>query len=101
MIASMGLAACGGAASGGGTLKIISSLPMTGASLTQSQTIVNAEQLKLDQINSKVCNGKYTLSYDARDDSLAATGQWDAAVETSYANQAAADKSVIAYLGPF
>jgi branched-chain amino acid transport system substrate-binding protein len=101
MLASLGLAACGGPTSGGGTLKIVSSLPMTGASLTQSQTIVNAEKLKLDQINSQVCGGKYTLSYDARDDTSPVTEQWDPAVETSYANQVAADKSVIAYLGPF
>ena len=47
MSASMALAACGGAASGGGTLKIVSSLPMTGSSLTQTKTIVQAEQLKL------------------------------------------------------
>ena len=37
---------------------------MTGASLTQTQTIVNAEKLKLDQINSKVCGGKYTITYN-------------------------------------
>ena len=101
MIASMALAACGGAASGGATLKIVSSLPMTGSSLTQTQTIVNAEKLKLDQIGSKACNGKYTLTYEAMDDATAASGQWDAATETENANKAAADKSVIAYLGTF
>ncbi len=41
-------------ATGGGTLKIVSSLPMTGASLTQTQTIVNAEQLRLDQANNRL-----------------------------------------------
>jgi branched-chain amino acid transport system substrate-binding protein len=101
MIASMALAACGGAASGGGTLKIISSLPMTGSSLTQTKTIVQAEQLKLAQVNNKACGGKYTLSYEALDDATAAAGQWDAATETENANKAAADKSVIAYLGTF
>jgi branched-chain amino acid transport system substrate-binding protein len=100
MIASMGLAACSGA-SGGGTLHIVSSLPMTGASLTQTQTIVNAEKLKLAQVNSKACGGKYTLTYDAWDDASAALGKWDPAVETENANKAAADKSVIAYLGTF
>jgi branched-chain amino acid transport system substrate-binding protein len=101
LLASLGLAACGGNASGGGTLKIVSSLPMSGASRTQSQTIVNAEKLKLDQVNSQVCGGRYSLSYEARDDTSPVTEQWDPAVETSYANQSAADKSVIAYLGPF
>ena len=99
--ASMALAACGGAASGGGTLKIVSSLPMTGSSLTQTKTIVQAEQLKLAQVNNKACNGKYTLAYEAMDDATAAAGKWDAATETENANKAAADKSVIAYLGTF
>ena len=101
MIASMALAACGGTSSGGGTLQIVSSLPMTGASLTQTKTIVQAEQLKLAQVNNKACGGKYTLTYNAWDDASAASGQWDAAVETENANKAAADKSIIAYLGTF
>ncbi len=101
--ASMLLAACGGAGGGGGgaTLKIVSSLPMTGASLTQTQTIVNAEQLRLAQANNQACGGKYKISYEAWDDASAALGKWDPAVETENANKAAADKSIIAYLGTF
>src|SRR5437868_66842 len=101
MIASMALAACGGAAGGGSTLKIVSSLPMTGSSLTQTKTMVQAEQMRLDEAGSKACGGKYTISYQALDDATAAAGQWDAATETENANKAAADKSVIAYLGTF
>src|SRR5512136_2124202 len=82
---SMLLAACGGAggaAGGAKTLKIVSSLPLTGSSLTQTQTIVNSEQLRLAQANNQACGGKYTLSYAAWDDATAATGQWDGATET-------------------
>ena len=101
--ASMLLAACGAgsAASGTKTLKIVSSLPMTGSSLTQTQTIVNAEQLRLAEANSQACGGKYKLAYEAWDDASAAQGQWDPAVETENGNKAAADPSVIAYLGTF
>src|SRR5260221_2835096 len=99
MITSMALAACG--AAGGGTLKIVSSLPMTGSSLTQTQAIVNAEKLKLEQVGNKACNGKYTLAYEAWDDASAALGKWDPAVETENANKAAADKTIVAYLGTF
>ena len=99
--ASMLLAACGGAGGGGKTLKIVSDLPMTGASLTQTQTIVNAEQLRLAEANNKACGGKYTLAYEVDDDATAATGAWDGATETQNATKAAADKSVIAYLGTF
>ncbi len=104
--ASMLLAACGGAggggaATGGKTLKIVSDLPMTGSSLTQTQTIVNAEELRLSQANNQACGGKYTLAFEAWDDATAATGQWDGATETQNATKAAADKSIIAYLGTF
>jgi branched-chain amino acid transport system substrate-binding protein len=100
---SMLLAACGagGAAGGGKTLKIVSSLPLTGSSLTQTQTIVNAEQLRLAQANNQACGGKYTLAYESWDDASAAQGQWDPAVETENGNKAAADPSIIAYLGTF
>ncbi len=101
VIASLALAACGGAGGGGGTLKIVSSLPMTGASLTQTQTMVNAEQLRLEQAGGKACNGKYTVTYEAWDDASAALGKWDPAVETENGNKAAADKSIVAYLGTF
>ncbi len=103
IIATMILSACagGGAGGGGGTLKIVSSLPMTGASLTQTQTIVNAIKLRLDQAQSKACGGKYTISYEAWDDASAALGKWDPAVETENGNKAANDKSIIAYIGTF
>lgn len=84
-----------------GTLKIVSSLPMTGSSLTQTQTIVNAMQLRLEQANYTACGGKYTLEYEAWDDASAALGKWDPAVETENANKAAADPAIVAYLGTF
>ena len=90
VVASLALAACGGTSGGGETLKIVSSLPMTGASLTQTQTIVNAMQLRLEQAGGKACGGKYTVTYEAWDDASAALGQWDPAIETENANKAAA-----------
>ncbi|MCX6081022.1 MAG: branched-chain amino acid ABC transporter substrate-binding protein [Chloroflexi bacterium] len=101
IVASMLLAACGGAAAPAKTLKIVSSLPMTGASLTQTSTMVNAIKLRFEQANNQACGGKYVLAYEAWDDASAAQGKWDAAVETENANKAAADKSIIAYLGTF
>lgn len=35
--------------------------PLTGASLTQTDTIVKSIQLKLKQINNTVCDGKYKI----------------------------------------
>ncbi|MEW6405257.1 MAG: branched-chain amino acid ABC transporter substrate-binding protein [Chloroflexota bacterium] len=103
VIASMALAACGPSGTGGSetTLKIVSSLPMTGASLTQTQTIVNAMQLRVEQAGGKACGGKYTIVYEPWDDASAALGKWDPAVETENANKAAADPTIVAYLGTF
>lgn len=107
MAASMLLAACatpGGSAAGsaaGKSVKVVSSLPMTGASLTQTQTIVNAMQLRLEQNGGKVCNGTVSVSYDYWDDASAALGKWDPAVETENANKAVADSSIVVYLGTF
>jgi len=122
VLASMMLAACGGgtpapaateapgateapaateAPQAMGTLKIVSSLPMTGSSLTQTQTMVNAMQLRIEQANNQACGGNYALEYEAWDDASAALGKWDPAVETENANKAAADTSVVAYLGTF
>src|ERR1043165_3485441 len=104
VITSMLLTGCGAAAAGGGggkTLKIVSSLPMTGAAPTQTPTNVKSEKLRLEQSGNKACGGKYNLSYEAWDDASAALGKWDPAVETENGNKAAADKSVIAYLGTF
>ncbi len=101
VVIAMVLSACAGGATGGGTLKVVSSLPMTGASLTQTQTIVNAIKLRLDQAQSKACGGKYTIAYEAWDDASAALGKWDPAVETENGNKAAADKSIVAYIGTF
>jgi branched-chain amino acid transport system substrate-binding protein len=83
------------------TLKIVSSLPLTGSSLTQTDTIVKSIQLKLKQINNQVCGGKYNIAYTSMDDASAALGQWDGAVETENANKAVSDAAVVAYIGTF
>ena len=100
VLASVLLSACAPAAApaapaqpaapaGGGTLKIVSSLPLTGASLTQTDTIVKSIQLKLKQINNQVCGGKYKIVYESKDDASAALGKWDPAVERFIGDDAA------------
>jgi branched-chain amino acid transport system substrate-binding protein len=85
----------------GPLLKIVSSLPMTGAARAQTQLIVNAMTLRLDQAGGRACGGKYTVRYEAWDDATEAQDRWDAAIETANANKAAADQRIVAYLGPF
>lgn len=89
------------AATSGNTVKIVSSLPMTGSSLGQTQTIVNGIKQALDETKSTACDGKVKIDYEPMDDATAAAGKWDPAQVTSNANKAVADKSVIAFIGHF
>ena len=91
----------GGTAAGGNTVKIVSSLPMTGSGIGQNQTIVNGIKQVLDETNSTACNGKIKIQYESYDDATAAAGKWDPAQVTSNANKAVADKSVVALIGHF
>jgi len=104
-----GVAACGGggsssstsASSGSGskTLTIYSSLPLQGASRTNSEALVNGIKLALQQANNKA--GQYTIKYQSLDDSVAQTGKWDPGQTSSDARKAAQDKSTILYIGEF
>ena len=82
-----------------GTIKIVSSLPRTGSSKGQTDTIVNAFKMALDEAQNKV--GGATVSYQDLDDATAAKGQWDAAQEAQNANQALNDADVMVYIGTF
>lgn len=88
-------------ATSGNTVKIVSSLPMTGSALGQTQTIVNGIKQALDENKSTACDGKVKIDYEVMDDATAAAGKWDPAQETENANKAVADKSVVAYIGTF
>ena len=105
---AVGVAACGGggsSTSGGGstasgkTLTIYSSLPLQGASRTNSEALVNGIKLALAQNNNKA--GQFTINYKSLDDSTAQTGKWDPGQTSSDARQAAQDKSTILYIGEF
>ncbi|HKN92970.1 MAG TPA: branched-chain amino acid ABC transporter substrate-binding protein [Thermoleophilaceae bacterium] len=101
------VAACGGGSSGsstgstasGKTLTIYSSLPLQGASRTNSEALVNGIKLALNQAGGKA--GQFTINYKSLDDSTAQTGKWDPGQTSSDARQAAQDKSTIAYIGEF
>jgi branched-chain amino acid transport system substrate-binding protein len=88
-------------AAGGEKIVIVSSLPRTGSSKGQTDTVVNAIKQRLEEANSQACDGKFTIEYRDLDDATAAKGQWDEAAEASNANKAAADADVMVYLGTF
>jgi branched-chain amino acid transport system substrate-binding protein len=91
----------GGTAANGNTVKIVSSLPMTGSAVGQNQTIVNGIKQAIDEANSTACDGKIKINFESYDDATAAQGKWDPAQVTSNANKAVSDKSVVAVIGHF
>src|SRR5437867_8045154 len=79
-------------------VKLVSSLPMRGVSTAETQPVVNAIRMALDEAGLQV--GDFVIDYQALDDGDAA-GMWDTAMETTNAQNATADLTVVAYLGPY
>jgi len=83
----------------GGTIKIVSSLPRTGSSKGQTDTIVNSIKMALEEVGNKA--GDFTITYEDMDDATPARGAWDAGKEAENANKAVNDPDVMVYLGTF
>jgi branched-chain amino acid transport system substrate-binding protein len=92
----------GGETSGGGggeTLKIVSDLPLQGSSAAQTETMVNAIKLVLDQAGNKA--GDFNIEYESFDDATAAKGAWDEATCAANARKYVEDESVVGVIGTF
>ena len=85
----------------GGTVTVVSDLPMTGSSLGQTQTIVNAITQAFESKNNKVCDGKWTITYKPYDDASAARGAWDPEVVTKNAKEYASNTNIVVVIGTF
>jgi branched-chain amino acid transport system substrate-binding protein len=85
----------------GERLVIVSSLPRTGSSKGQTDTVVNAIKQRLEEDNYQACDAKYTIEYQDLDDATAAAGQWTAEAEAANANKAVEDADVMVYIGTF
>ncbi|MCX6021682.1 MAG: branched-chain amino acid ABC transporter substrate-binding protein [Chloroflexi bacterium] len=84
----------------GGTIKIVSSLPRTGADKGQTDSIVNGYKMALEEVQNKV--GAFTITFQDLDDGTPArSGAWDSAKEAENANTAVNDADVMLYLGTF
>lgn len=82
-----------------GTIKFVSSLPRTGLSRDDTDSINNAVQMAINDVQGHV--GNATLVYQQMDDASPTTGQWDATAEANNARAALADPDVFVYIGPF
>ena len=80
-------------------IRIVSSLPLTGSSRVQSETMVLGIKMALEEAGYKA--GPFTIEYDSWDDASAQAGTWDPAKEKDNASRAASDPDVMAYIGTY
>jgi branched-chain amino acid transport system substrate-binding protein len=86
----------------GQTIRIYSSLPLTGSAREENQTLVNAIGMALDDLGGPdhLVAG-YKIEYQSLDDATAEKGQWDATQETNNANKATNDPDAMVYIGTY
>jgi branched-chain amino acid transport system substrate-binding protein len=89
----------GETSAGGEAVKIVSDLPLQGSSAGQTETMVNAIKLYLEQIGGKA--GDFTVSYESFDDSTAAKGAWDEATCSANARKYVEDEAILGVIGTF
>jgi branched-chain amino acid transport system substrate-binding protein len=83
----------------GKTVDIYSSLPLQGASTSQTNPMVNGIKLALSQAGGKA--GQWTVNYQSLDDSTAAAGAWDPGQTAANARKVATDPKAVYYIGEF
>lgn len=81
------------------TLRIVSSLPLTGSSRVQSETMVRGIEMALEEAGYKA--GNFKIEYNSWDDASAQAGSWDPARENENASRAVADPDVMVYIGTY
>jgi branched-chain amino acid transport system substrate-binding protein len=96
-VGAAALLATGGCGKKENTIVIASSLPRTGSAKGQTDTIVNGIKLAIDEYG-EISGMK--LQHRDMDDATTG-GMWDAGKEADNAREAAADKNVVAFIGPY
>lgn len=89
----------GGGGGGGESVTLVSDLPLQGANRQQTESMVNAIELALEQRNGMA--GEIPVEYRSLDDSVAQTGSWDEAKCAQNAQETAQDETVVGWIGPF
>lgn len=81
----------------GQQVRIVSSLTRSGSSIGQSDSIVNAIRMRLEDAGHRVCG--VPVVYEDLDGGSEERGSWDADREVANARYAAAQADVLAYIG--
>jgi branched-chain amino acid transport system substrate-binding protein len=74
---------------------------MVGSALKQTQSIVNAIEQALTKRDYKVCEGRWTVQYEAHNDGSEELGNWDERVVRENAALYVADTSIVAVIGTY
>lgn len=98
LAASAGLVAAPAVAQKKETIRIVSSLPRTGYAKGQTDGIVNGIRMAIADWEKDL---PFDVKYSDLDDATAAMGAWTAELEARNAKDAAGDRDVVAYLGPY
>lgn len=93
------LTGCSPKAEDGSTIKVVSSLPLTGSSRLQTEMMERAIAMAFEEVDYQA--GAYKLEYLSWDDATAQAGTWDPAKEKENASRAVADPDVMVYLGTY
>lgn len=80
-------------------IRIVSSLPLTGSSRVQSETMVLGIKMALEEAGYRA--GPFTIEYSSWDDASPQAGTWDPAKEKDNAGRAVADPDVMVYIGTY
>lgn len=79
-------------------VKLVSSLPRTGSAKGQTDAIANGIRMAIADFEKAM---PFEVSYADWDDATAAQGAWDGPKEKENAENAVADKDVMAFIGPY
>ncbi len=79
-------------------VKIVSCLPRTGTAKRSTDGIANAIKMAIADFEKVL---PFEVAYLDRDDATAASGAWDPDTEKEIAQEAVADKDVMALIGPY
>jgi branched-chain amino acid transport system substrate-binding protein len=82
-----------------GPIKIVSSMPRNGNSKPQTDAMVTAIKMALDELGNKVDGA--SVVYEDWDDSAASGASWDPDKEADNAHHAVDDPDVMVYIGPY
>ena len=100
LVAALTLVAAGcGGGDGGGTLKIVSDLPLQGSDRVQTEQMNEAIRFVLEQADNKA--GDYDIEFEAFDDATAAAGKWDEAKCAENARTYVDDESIVGNIGTY